>query len=230
MHRNTTRTRLFSDYRFHLQRVPAPICSTRRSSPSAAMNRTTHRVLPNICLTTTRAYMTIIKSTPEESIASTQTLVGRGDFTKAVKWNAAYKERSHRTHYKTHVPEIQSRLEASGPRAEDGTPRRIGPLGSSSLERFETTGESVRTVLLGDSMFERFKTTGELHHSCGPNRILRCSRLDCVLPPMPSSTPTFCLQITDRLQFPHLLSIPAQILSTSASAVTRFKTSFTECR
>ena len=110
-------------------------------------------------------YRIIISSSKEPSSSASAT--DKLDFTKAINNNAAYKVRSHDTHYKIHVPEIRSRLSATGVQdaADDKAPLRVALLGSSSLERFKITGERLRIVLLGDSMFERFKRTGESHIS-----------------------------------------------------------------
>ena len=114
-----------------------------------------------------RAYG-IIKLSSKVTTSATQPITGRRDFTKAIKNNAAYKERSHNTHYKIHVPEIQSRLPASRRTTGNKTPPRVALPSGSSVKRFEPKGESVRTILLGDSMFERFKTKCELHHTSDP--------------------------------------------------------------
>lgn len=70
------------------------------------------------------------------------------EMAKRVKDHAVYKRRSHGTHFKTHVPEIKTRLSSlkQHPASEKATVRVI-LLGSSMLERFRTTGKSSRLSL-----------------------------------------------------------------------------------
>ena len=166
MHHNTARTLRFINYRFPLG------AHTPSSSTSYITECTSSQGLPEICRTPSRAYR-IIKCFTKETRPATQPVAGRRDFTKAVQNNAVHKERSYNTHFKTHVPEIRSRLPASGRTAERKTPPRVALLEGSGLERSETTGNPVRTILLGDSMFERYKTIGESRHRCDPVRKVR---------------------------------------------------------
>lgn len=218
MHRNTAGIRTFIEYRFLLQRLSSPIlCSAHRSSPPTAMKYTTS---PTIIPIPSRAYR-IIKFSSKEPTAAVHTVTGRGDLTTALKNNAAYKERSHNTHHRTHVPDIRSRLPALGPTAENKRPPRVAHLGSSSLERFETTGEPVRIILLGDSMFERLRL--KVSYTIAVTRY----EIALLSPPfiihsfvytllcMSSwRALTFCLQSTDSLTI-----VPTSALNTRSDAI-----------